>query len=256
MLLWLSAKSQGSWSQFRSAVEELNGQQVELEPEGEDNDSASTGSDLPIYQQFRFALQRLGHVEFFSAGAETGWRVVPPTIAIRTRGTADGVLCGARSPALLESLCADNDLTVNVTQIDGMPQRIAIRSPSHELLVRRAREHSFRIQNDAPMSLLLALPGVRDSSSWRASKMPETPGWLVHRFSTYNAQWEEMRQEDTHKARSGLFRFTFKHQRFYYLRSRGCTYSIPVQVGKYAVMPRRKGTLTYDPKRRTLSICQ
>jgi hypothetical protein len=62
-----------------------------------------------------------------------------------------------------------------------------------------------------------------------------------------------MRQEEAHKARSGL-RFTLKHQRLYYLRSRGCTYSVPVQIGKYAVMGRRKATLNFDPERRTLSV--
>jgi hypothetical protein len=45
-----------------------------------------------------------------------------------------------------------------------------------------------------------------------------------------------------------------KHQRFYYLRWRGRTFSVPVQVGKYAVMRRRRGTLRYDSTRRTLSF--
>jgi hypothetical protein len=45
-----------------------------------------------------------------------------------------------------------------------------------------------------------------------------------------------------------------KHQRFYYLRWRGDTYGLPVQVGKYAIMRRRRGTLAYDSERRTLSV--
>jgi hypothetical protein len=45
-----------------------------------------------------------------------------------------------------------------------------------------------------------------------------------------------------------------KHQRLYYLRSLGRTYSVPVQVGKYAVMRRRRGTLSYNSERCTLSV--
>ncbi len=255
MLLWLSAKGQGSWSQFRAAVEEFDTEQGDLEPDAEDGESAGPGSDLPIYQQVRFALQRLGHVEFYTAGAENGWRVVPPTVAIRARATADGVLCGARTPVLLERLSADNDLAVDASQIDGMPQRIAVRSASRELLFAHARELGFRVQKDAPASLLSALPDVRDRRSWRTVNVPETPGWLVHRFTTYpKPQWKELPQETAQRAPSGLFRYIMKHQRFYYLRRRGRTYSVPVQVGKYAITRRRRGTLRYDSERHTLSI--
>jgi hypothetical protein len=255
LLLWLSAKGEGSWSQFRGAVEEFHAQPGDLEPDFEDGQLAGAGSDLPIYQQVRFALQRLGHIEFYTAGAEKGWRVVPPTVAIGTRATAEGVLCGARAPVLLDRLFEDNELTVHASQIDGMPRRIVARSESCELLIARMRELGFKVQKDAPGSLLSALPRVRDPSYWRASMMPETPGWLVHRFSTYpKPQWKEVPQAGAQKAPSGLFRFVMKHQRFYYLRWRGSTYRVPVQVGKYAVLGRRRRTLRYDPERHTLSV--
>lgn len=250
MLLWLSAKGQGSWPQFRGAVEEFN-----LEPDLEDGSSADTGSDLPVYHEARFTFQRLGHAEFYSAESANGWRIVPPTVAIREKGASEGLLCGARSPALLDRLAAASDLAIERSQIAGMPERILVRSSSQKQLVARVREMGCLVQCDTTVSLLSALPRVRDRCSWHSSNMPETPGWLVHRFSTYpELQWSELPQADALHASFGLFRFLMKHQRFYYLRWRGRTFGVPVQVGKYAVMPRRRGTLRQDSARRELSF--
>jgi hypothetical protein len=250
MLLWLSAKGQGSWPQFRGAVEAFD-----LQPDVEDGSYSDTGSDLPVYQEARFALQRLGHAEFYSGEAENGWRIVPPTVAIHKAAGTEGVLCGARLPVLLDRLAADSDLAMERSQVACMPERILVRSGSHEQLVARVRGAGFLVQRDAPGSLLSALPSVRDRSSWRNSNMPETPGWVVHRFSMYpEPQWNELPQADARRALSGLFRFVMRHQRFYYLRWRGRTFSVPVQVGKYAVMRRRRGTLRYDSAQRTLSF--
>jgi hypothetical protein len=248
--MWLSAKGEGSWSQFRGAVEAFD-----LEPDLEDGSAAETGSDLPVYQEARFTLQRLGHVEFYSADSENGWRIVPPTIAIHEATSAKGVLCGARSPVLLDRLAATADLAIERSQIAGMPERLLVRSGSQDQLVARVRELGFLVQRDAPGSLLSALPSVRDRTSWHISNMPETPGWLVHQFAIYpELQWIELPQADARRASSGLFRFVMKHQRFYYLRWRGRTFGVPVQVGKYALMRRRRGTLRYDDARRTLSF--
>jgi hypothetical protein len=136
-----------------------------------------------------------------------------------------------------------------------MPERILVHSGAHEQLVARARELGLIVQNDAPASLFSALPSVRDRSHWHRSNMPETPGWLVQRFSVYpEPEWKELPQADARRSSYGLFRFIMKHQRFYYLRWRGRTFSVPVQVGKYAVMRRRRGKLRYDPARRTFSL--
>lgn len=254
LLLWLSVKGHGSWSQFRTAVEAFHAQQGEVAIDADDV-GLDSASDLPIYQQVRLALQRLGHVEFFTADSKIMWRVVPPTIATRDEETAEGLLCGARSPVLLESLIATTDLAVESYSGSGMPERITVRGASCDVLVRRAQELGFLVQKAAPASLLSALPSVRDRSNWRVSKMPATPGWLVHRFSNYpESRWMEFPPVDAHQSWTGFFRFTMKYQRFYYLRWKGCTFSVPVQVGKYAVMRRRRGTLRYDSERRTLSV--
>ena len=56
------------------------------------------------------------------------------------------------------------------------------------------------------------------------------------------------------KTRTGFFQFLMKHQRFYYLRWHGHTYSVPVQVGKYIVMRRKRGLIAYDATTRALSL--
>lgn len=81
----------------------------------------------------------------------------------------------------------------------------------------------------------------------------ETPGWSVHRFSVSRRQWVEVSSSDAANTGKGLFRFVLKHQRFYYLRWRNCSYRVPVQVGKYAIIRRRLRVIEYDPGRRALS---
>ena len=256
LLLWLSAKGHGSWSQFRAGVEELCTQQndnlpVDSDDEGESSDDAS--SDLPVYQQVRFALQRLGHVEFYTAGAENGWRTVPPTVAFPTDTSEMGLLCGARSPALLERIYQLGDVEVLVSELEGMPQRIQLRGASQEVVAARASTLGFQVQKAAPIALLSVLPRVCDPMTWHRSPMPETPGWFVHRFSVSRRQWIEVSSSEAANACTGLFRFLLKHQRFYYLRWLSCSYRVPVQVGKYAVMRRQRYVLAYDAGRQTLS---
>jgi hypothetical protein len=71
-MLWMSARGSGSWpSKFRAAVEELHvaggGEATE------DDRSATDQFALPLYQELRLNLRRLGHAEFFArAGKPNG----------------------------------------------------------------------------------------------------------------------------------------------------------------------------------------
>src|ERR1700693_4891014 len=62
LLLWMSARSRGSWQQFRAAVEELHLDDGDAGAK-EDDDSHDQFA-LPLYQTLRFNLQRVGHAEF------------------------------------------------------------------------------------------------------------------------------------------------------------------------------------------------
>jgi len=255
LLLWLSAKGRGSWSQFRGAVEALCVEQDEAEPSADDEGDhpATNTSDLPVYQQVRFALQRLAHVEFFSNQIDQGWRVVPPVIALLPGRPGEGLLCGARSPDLLEGLHRLDDLDVIRAESTGMPQRLLLRG-TPQAIWSAAAHLGVLVQEDAATAILSGVPGVRSPETWFSTGIPETPGWMVHRFSSSGLRWTEATGRDAKAARTGLFRFVMKHQRFYYLRWHGRTYRVPVQVGKYAVMRRRRGLLVYDAAAETLSV--
>ncbi|HVM00506.1 MAG TPA: hypothetical protein VM324_14530 [Egibacteraceae bacterium] len=253
LLLWLSAKGQGSWSQFRGAVEELGVEQdYEQSNAGDGQDGpALASSDLPVYQRARFALQRLSHVEFFSTTAGHDWRVVPPAVAMLPSNPYGGLLCGARSPELMQRLDRCADLDVVAVDVPGMPQRIVLRGAAEAL---SAEWLGILVQADAATAILSAVPDVRDPATWFRMAIPETPGWAVHRFSSSRLGWVECTTTDAMRERTGLFRFVMKHQRFYYLRWHGCSYRVPVQVGKYAVMRKRRGLLAYDAATETLSV--
>ena len=256
LLLWLSARGRGSWSTFRAKVEELCNEQADTTPEESDDEgegASGADSDLPIYQQARFAMQRLGHAEFYSAGTVNGWQVVPPTVAFPSDGSTIGFLCGARSPALLESLGLFADLSIAVSQPEGMPQLVKLQGASEEVVDECTSQLGLRVQKSAPSMLLSVLPTVLDTTRWCRSEMPETPGWSVHRFSISRRHWVEASSSDAASSYQGLFRFELKHQRFYYLRWHNCTYSIPVQIGKYAVIHRRLRVLEYDAEARIFS---
>lgn len=250
LLLWLSAKGAGSWSQFRAAVEELHVQRQPSPPDDSDGDRPE--ADLPVYHEVRFALQRLGHVEFRAGEARHAWRVVPPSVAFMPGTAARGLLCGARSVALLERV--RNVADIEVLPIEGMPSRVVLLGESRAAIGARARALGLHVQESAPIAILCAVPGVRDLATWSAAEMPETPGWTVHRFSPSRLQWAAMLQDDVARVETGLFRFVMKHQRFYYLRRRGRSYEVPVQVGKYAAMGKRDAALYYEADRGVLSV--
>ena len=97
LLLWLSARREGSWQQFRAAVVELHC------TDDSDPNCITTDDGFPLHQRLRLDFERLGHVEFFARGCEDGWRVCPPTLAEHPMpDCVRAVLCGARSPALRE----------------------------------------------------------------------------------------------------------------------------------------------------------
>ena len=246
---------EGSWAQFRSAVERLNvdpsGQSAQLD---DGVQQAEQGSDLPIFHHVRYALQRLGHVEFFAAEIDNGWRVVPPSIVFQSEPSANAILCGARSPEILENLHALPGTNVEVSGSQGGPSRICLRGPGPRTIAKKLIGLGFHVQHAASTTILASLPGARDFTAWRPSTIPETTGWAVHRFSRSRLQWAEDSQENAARAAYGLYRFRLGFQRFYFLRWRGRCYNVNVQVGKYAVLRRRPGLLRYNRKDRVFSV--
>lgn len=205
-----------------------------------------------MYHEVRFTLQRLAHVEFRARDAAHAWRAVPPSLALMPGRGARGLLCGARSVALLERLGETADL--DVSDVEGMPQRVVVRGESEADLAARARALGLHIQESAPVAILCAVPGVLETALRATAEVPATPGWTVHRFSPLELRWTAIQQDEVGRGAARLFRFVLKHQRFYYLSWRGRTYQVPVQVGKYAVMRRRQAVISYDANTKIFSV--
>ena len=256
LLLWLSAKGNGSWSQFRGAVEARLADQTS-ESRDSDEEKAGSGSDhseLPVHQRTCLELQRLGHVEFsWNEQGQGSWRVVPPTIALLPNRQDKGILCGARSPELSARLDDHEDIKVERTERAWMPLRITIQGRP-AAMSHAATQTGCLIQEAAANAILAAVPTVREQAAWRRTEIPETSGWTVHRFSSTKFRWMDASPSDAMATRDGFFRFVMKHQRFHYLRRNGRSYKVPVQVGKYAVRRRKRGVLAHDSASGVFSV--
>lgn len=157
LLLWMSARREGSWQQFRAAVEELHSP----EDGSELNDTGPPTSDeFRRYQRFRLDFGSLGHAEFFARECENGWRIAPPTLAAHPVPNGfRAVLCGARSPPLLDRLLRTGEqLAVEVCSVRGVPDIVRFTAPEIGSLESLAIQSSIRFQPDAPLAILSHLP--------------------------------------------------------------------------------------------------
>src|SRR5580658_2997714 len=104
ILLAISARKKGSWQQFKEIVDTLHSNRA-LSIDSADDEP----NGFNIYREIRLNLQRLAHVEFFSAGCERGWRVAPPVMATAGgKEDCQAILTGARSMNLLYGLLGGN----------------------------------------------------------------------------------------------------------------------------------------------------
>jgi len=257
VLLWFSAKGSGSWGRYRAAVDEL---QMSEDPNGNEedlNEDVRDSSSLPIHHRLRLNLERLGHAEFFRKDFQNGWRVVPPTLACGdNEEEVIGILCGARSDRLLARIkgMAAN-LRITVTSQAECPDRIAIMAEDEGRLEQLAISTSLHFQPRAARMLLAAVPPVDDRQLRTPAELPFGDDWEVHRFSTDALGWTSTMADDARSASFGLFRFQMAYQPQYYIRLRGRGYKIPVQVGKYLVLRRRRRrVVAYDADNQSLSV--
>jgi hypothetical protein len=247
LLLWLSARSEGSWRAFRTAVEELHLAE-ELE---RDDDEEFGGVDFPPHQQLRLNMERLGHVEFFAHGCEEGWRVAPPALAARRDSSGwMGVLCGARSDRLLEhfSKIAGHLHTELIPQTDA-PDLYRVFAGDVAELAQVGEMCGLHFQSEAPLAILSHLPPT-DQLSKRGStaEFPQGADWVIHEFLPDRLRWIKVNRTEADAARTGVFRFLVYFQRpRYFLRLSGSTYASPRAVGIYSLLRRRRcNVLHYD----------
>lgn len=153
-------------------------------------------------------LAALGHVE---AAADGTWRIAPPVLAALAdeAGSAPmAVLCGARTPKVLERLqaaCAQIGTTFCETPQEKRPSVIAVTGTSQTVLLATAAEAGLSSQRDAAFTLLACLPAIRE---WPRTECPMVAGRVgeVKRFSRSRLAWRPSSLNEAAQARRGLFR--------------------------------------------------
>jgi hypothetical protein len=170
---------------------------------------ADLGADLIGGAQARRVLGdlvTLGHAEM--TGAD-GWRIAPPVLAELPR-EADwsAVLCGARTPALLESLGRASDASacqMSVLPQSGGPAVIIVTAPSRDALVHLAGSATLPFQAEAGLRLLACSPSIRE---WPRTPFPMVEGKVgsVRRFSRSRMRWVASSLSEATAAAKGFFR--------------------------------------------------
>jgi hypothetical protein len=244
ILLWMSVRRAGSWASYKNTLEEMATPTDEYDQEPID-------TELPFYQRLRLNFERLAHAEFNRQDFQSGWRVVPPTIATISE-TAIGILCGARTDQLLARI-QESCSYVRTTPQKECPDRIEILEDGE--LIRIASDNGLSIQYDATESLLAALPPIDDRIMRVTSELPFGNDAPVHCFLTSSLEWTSCSPDEARKAPFGLFRWQLPYERHYYLKSRRQAYRVPVQVGKYlALRHDRRGVINFDPSGQVLAV--
>lgn len=257
LLLWMSARREGSWQQFRAAVEELHVGDGDVT--GAEDDDAPDQFALPLYQALRLNLQRLGHAEFFAGADGADWRVTPPSLAVTpsTHGWL-GVLAGARSPKVLERVhAAGRSEKLETLPFPACPDQILVTADDPDVLAGFAERAGLLLQRDAPAALLTCLPPIDDPSVRYPFPLPFGAEWRIDRFSSEDLRWRSATRDDAASTSGGLFRFSLRHQRYLLFCSRGAAFRMPGQVGKFLVLRRRRRrrqVLCYDARSLRLTV--
>jgi hypothetical protein len=248
----MSARREGTWPQFRGAVEELH-----LTPQ--DNfavkQAAVERAGLPIYWELRYNFQRLGHAEF----ADHNWRMSPAVLAVsQTSDAWTGILCGARLPALIERIrgAGPKCNVVEVPQATA-PDLIRVSANDVDQLEELGKQAGLKFQMDATRALLAFLPPIDDVRCQKPCDMPAGDGWDVKRFSVSSFAWKDSSRAEASVASFGLFRFEYQNQKDYLLCRRGHASKVNVQVGKFLALKscrRRRGILRYDVGAKSLAM--
>lgn len=260
LLFWMSARRQGSWQQFRTAVEELHINERNPDLGGEDDDVPDRFAPS-LYQTLRFNLQRLGHAEFFGGAGDADWRVTPPTLAVTPYARRWlGILVGARSAALLQRLHADvkcASTKLETLALQAYPDQVMVAADNEGAMAALAERAGLLLQRDAPSTLLTSLPSIDDPCVRHPAQFPFGTDWRIERFSPEKLAWKSATLDGATSASGGLFRFSLLYQNHVLFCVRGAAFRIPGQVGKYLVLRtkrHRRQVLRYDSQKRMLAV--
>ena len=243
LLLWMSARRVGSRASLRSKL-------AELEPSG----LRAAGR----YRQAEWDLAKLGHAEFGAAADGADWRVAPPVLAAGDFDeTCRAVLCGARTPAIVEALEAQappGAICIE-TQRWG-PDAVSVTASSPEALAALAAKAGLPLQWNAPMAILMAARAPKALQLERVA-LP-IGGWTVSRFSKTQLGWVESSVREASASAAGLFRFQAERQATaYVLVEHQEPFSCDPASAKYRILNRtrrRNRPMAYDGAARELAV--
>lgn len=235
LLLWMSARHCGSARSFRSKVAEIG-----------------LAGRRPRHLVAQWNLAKLAHAEFGSKAAGTGWRIAPPILAAGDPWhDPRGVLCGARTPAILDRLDAAGASRRKQQQADG-PDLIEIGAPSAALLEEYASLAGIRIQWNAPLAVLACYTPPAEQKLVPID-LP-IGGWRVSRFSKTGLAWLPSSVDQAKEAVAGLFRFRSEYETVHILIENGSPFSVEPATGKYRILNKRHRPMSYGHSDQTFHV--
>jgi hypothetical protein len=178
LLYWMSHLGEGTWESFKNAVAQL-AQPDERREEVLDR----------LITRTRFRLSDIGSVTF-SADQRRHWQVIDPVLASFTENPDRGVLCGGRSPALIQllnSVAASEQCTIEIRPRPNLPDLIgvigkpaALNRVAYACHVGRATDFAEEmIRKFVPISAQLNLAPSRELMI----------GWKRQYFDLNSKQW-------------------------------------------------------------------
>jgi hypothetical protein len=248
LLLWLSARREGSWGQFRSAAEEiLSGA-----------DGIPANGRAASYQEMRFALEQLGHVEFEGRDGEGGWMVAPPVLAVsRQPENFIGIMCGARSSQLMARLRNAGGADCEIFQSEFHPSVVRIFARELAALSRVAADAGLGFQPDTPVRILSCTARVEHLAGSRPAQLPFGSDFEVSHFvvGRPGCRWVASSDAEAAHAADGLYRFVRFQIPEYYLKRGLRVLKVDGQTAKFFLLAQRqRQVLRYDRLSRTLSV--
>ncbi len=191
-------------------------------------------------------LATLGHLELLP---NDNWKIAPPVLAglpERPNGLVSAVLCGARTPGVLDSLaasCASVGVQLATNAIETLPAAVQLTGASNGEFAAVASAAGIPLQLDAGLTLLACTPTIRD---WPRTPCPMVGGRVetVRRFSRSRIGWVESTLAEASAARSGFFRIK---------RDWDWVSLLKLDVSECAYIDDRAGRLAAAAKLKTLS---
>jgi hypothetical protein len=253
VLLWMSARQQGSWQQYRAAFEQLF-----VDDGASEGDLSVSGGrgNFAAHHELRFNLSRLGHVEFTAGQHVLTWRVAPPVLAVSTLpdDTWLGIAAGARSLPLLNEIM-NSGLSLGPEPHAVCPDVHLLRSPDVSRLVALADRIGMFVQRDAPAAILASIKPLDFVASSTQTTVPAGDLWTFERFCETECRWLRSTRAEAIGAAGSLFQARAPHAKQSFICRRGDVRAVSPAVGKYVVLRRaRRHVLRYDAKNRRLSV--